>query len=104
MPQAWPSPLPRLPPSSPTSHDARYGAAHGIFGTIYDVGDAIGPIVAGLLVAQVGYSRMFQVMATAVFLMATAFALASRSTPFAPGPRTPDRCGGDGCARSEGER
>ena len=26
---------------------ARYGAAHGVFGTIYDVGDALGPIVAG---------------------------------------------------------
>ena len=26
---------------------ARYGAAHGVFGTIYDVGDALGPISAG---------------------------------------------------------
>ena len=33
---------------------ARYGAAHGVFGTIYDVGDALGPIVAGILVAAVG--------------------------------------------------
>jgi MFS family permease len=37
----------------------RYGAAHGVFGTIYDVGDAVGPIVAGVLVAAVGYSRSF---------------------------------------------
>ena len=42
---------------------ARYGAAHGVFGTIYDVGDALGPIAAGILVATVGYERMFQVMA-----------------------------------------
>jgi MFS family permease len=58
---------------------ARYGAAHGVFGTIYDVGDALGPIVAGVLVAAVGYTRMFQVMATIALTMAVAFALASRS-------------------------
>ena len=32
----------------------RYGAAHGVFGTIYDVGDAAGPILAGLLCRRVG--------------------------------------------------
>ena len=57
---------------------ARYGAAHGVFGTIYDVGDALGPIVAGILVAAVGYSRMFQTMATVAFAMAVAFAVASK--------------------------
>jgi MFS transporter, DHA1 family, multidrug resistance protein len=57
---------------------ARYGAAHGVFGTIYDVGDALGPIVAGVLVAAVGYSRMFQIMAGVAFTMAAAFAAASR--------------------------
>jgi len=25
---------------------ARYGTAHGVFGTIYDIGDALGPIAA----------------------------------------------------------
>jgi DHA1 family multidrug resistance protein-like MFS transporter len=58
---------------------ARYGAAHGVFGTIYDVGDALGPIVAGLLVVAVGYSRMFQIMAAVAFMMAVAFALMARS-------------------------
>jgi len=57
---------------------ARYGAAHGVFGTIYDVGDALGPIVAGVLVAVVGYTGMFQVMAVVAFTMAAAFAVASR--------------------------
>jgi DHA1 family multidrug resistance protein-like MFS transporter len=57
---------------------ARYGAAHGVFGTIYDVGDALGPIVAGILVAAVGYTRMFQVMAAVAFTIAAAFAVASR--------------------------
>jgi hypothetical protein len=49
-----------------------------VFGTIYDVGDALGPIVAGVLVAAVGYSRMFQIMAAVAFTMAAAFAAASR--------------------------
>ena len=56
----------------------RYGAAHGVFGTIYDIGDALGPIVAGLLVASVGYARMFQAMALVGVIMAVVFSLASR--------------------------
>jgi DHA1 family multidrug resistance protein-like MFS transporter len=63
----------------------RYGAAHGVFGTIYDVGDAGGPIVAGVLVAAWGYAYMFQTMATAALAMAVAFYLLSRS-PHRPAP------------------
>jgi MFS transporter, DHA1 family, multidrug resistance protein len=59
------------------THRARYGAAHGVFGTIYDVGDAVGPILAGVLVAAVGYTRMFQVMAGLALAMAAAFAATS---------------------------
>jgi MFS family permease len=57
---------------------ARYGAAHGVFGTISDIGDALGPIAAGFLVAAVGYAPMFQVMAAVGLTMAVAFAVASR--------------------------
>ena len=53
---------------------ARYGAAHGVFGTIYDIGDALGPIAAGVLVAGLGYARMFQVMAVVAVAMASTFA------------------------------
>jgi DHA1 family multidrug resistance protein-like MFS transporter len=56
---------------------ARYGAAHGVFGTIYDVGDAAGPIVAGLLVAAWGYATMFQLMASAAIAAAVVFYLFS---------------------------
>lgn len=56
----------------------RYGAADGVFGTIYDVGDAFGPIAAGVLVAAVGYARMFQIMSLLALSMAVAFAAASR--------------------------
>jgi MFS transporter, DHA1 family, multidrug resistance protein len=58
---------------------ARYGAAHGVFGTIYDVGDALGPIVAGVLVVAVGYARMFQIMAAVALAMAVAFSITARS-------------------------
>jgi MFS family permease len=54
-------------------HHTRFGAAHGVFGTIYDVGDALGPIGAGVLVAAVGYVRMFQVMAAAAIAVAVVF-------------------------------
>ena len=59
---------------------ARYGAAHGVFGTIYDIGDALGPIAAGLLVASLGYASMFQVMAAVALVMALVFAITSKST------------------------
>lgn len=58
---------------------ARYGAAHGVFGTIYDVGDALGPIVAGLLVVAAGYARMFQIMAAAALTMTVVFSITARS-------------------------
>ena len=57
---------------------ARYGAAHGVFGTIYDIGDALGPIAAGVLVAWVGYARMFQVMAAVALMMGGVFAVGTR--------------------------
>lgn len=60
---------------------ARYGAAHGVFGTIYDVGDALGPILAGVLVAAAGYGAMFRIMAAMALTVAIAFLLASRRAP-----------------------
>ena len=60
---------------------ARYGAAHGVFGTIYDIGDALGPIAAGALVAGLGYSRMFQVMSAVAITMAVVFAVATARHP-----------------------
>ena len=60
---------------------ARYGAAHGVFGTIYDIGDALGPIVAGALVAWLDFGRMFQVMAVVVIMMAIVFAVGTARQP-----------------------
>jgi MFS family permease len=58
---------------------ARYGAANGVFGTVCDVGDALGPSVAGLLVVAVGYARMFQIMAAVTLTMAVAFFMTARA-------------------------
>lgn len=52
---------------------AHYGAAHGVFGTIYDIGDALGPVGAGLLVAAVGYEWMFRAAAALGFATAAVF-------------------------------
>ncbi len=69
---------------------ARYGAAHGVFGTIYDIGDALGPIAAGVLVATVGYARMFQILALVGITMAAVFLLCSRA---GRGTAARTRCG-----------
>jgi MFS family permease len=73
-----------------------YGAAHGVFGTIYDVGDAMGPILGGVLVAAFGYERTFQVMAAIVLTVAAFFYAATRTPSAVPDPglpsaRQPDR-------------
>ena len=57
---------------------ARFGAAHGVFGTIYDIGDAGGPLVGGLLVQAWGYTPTFQLMAALAAVTAIAFTWLSR--------------------------
>jgi predicted MFS family arabinose efflux permease len=52
-----------------------------VFGTIYDIGDALGPIAAGLLVARLGYAQMFQVMAAVAVTMAIAFVITTAKYP-----------------------
>ena len=63
------------------SHRARYGAAHGVFGTIYDVGDATGPIAAGFLVAAVGYAATFRIMACVTLAITLLFVFGTRQRP-----------------------
>jgi len=57
----------------------RYGAAHGLFGTIFDVGDALGPIAGGFVAARFGYHTLFQSAAGLALLLALVFGTASRS-------------------------
>jgi MFS transporter, DHA1 family, multidrug resistance protein len=56
---------------------SRYGAAHGFFGTVYDMGDALGPIVGGVLVARIGFAATFQAGAATVLVLAIVFTIAA---------------------------
>jgi MFS transporter, DHA1 family, multidrug resistance protein len=57
---------------------ARFGAAHGVFGTIYDIGDAAGPLIGGLLIQQWGYAPTLQLMAAMAAITGAVFAVLSR--------------------------
>jgi MFS transporter, DHA1 family, multidrug resistance protein len=52
----------------------RLGIGMGVFGTIWDVGEAAGPILAGILIGQVGYTLAFDVIAAVTAAVALAFA------------------------------
>jgi MFS transporter, DHA1 family, multidrug resistance protein len=41
----------------------RLGAAMGVFGTILDIGEAAGPMIAGFLIGGLGYAATFDVLA-----------------------------------------
>jgi MFS transporter, DHA1 family, multidrug resistance protein len=41
----------------------RLGAAMGVFGTIWDIGEAAGPIIAGFLIGGLGYASTFDTLA-----------------------------------------
>lgn len=56
--------------------EKHFGSAMGAFGTIFDVGHASGPILAGLLVGWLGYQASFPLMA-AVLVAAIPVFLAS---------------------------
>lgn len=60
---------------------ARFGAAHGVFGTIYDIGDASGPLLGGVLAATWGYPVMMRVLASVTALTAVGFAVLTRREP-----------------------
>lgn len=60
-----------------------YGAAMGVFGTIWDIGEASGPILAGVLIAAFGglsdassYTAAFGIAAAIIAVAAIAFAVA----------------------------
>jgi MFS family permease len=53
----------------------RMGSAMGVFGTIWDTGEALGPILAGLLIASLGYSPAFAAIASLMAVAALTFAV-----------------------------
>jgi MFS transporter, DHA1 family, multidrug resistance protein len=48
------------------------GAAMGVFGTIWDIGEAAGPIIAGFLIGRLGYAPTFDVISVLTALIAIA--------------------------------
>ncbi|HEX9522675.1 MAG TPA: MFS transporter [Reyranella sp.] len=45
------------------------GAAMGVFGTVMDIGEAAGPIIAGFLIGRLGYAATFDVLAGMIALV-----------------------------------
>jgi MFS family permease len=46
------------------------GAAMGVFGTIWDIGEAAGPIIAGFMIGRLGYASTFDAIAILTALVA----------------------------------
>lgn len=69
----------------------RYGAALGVFGTIWDMGEASGPILVGTLISAFGtlatrssYLAAFSLVAAAMVLAGVVFSIAARVPEAAP--------------------
>jgi MFS family permease len=58
--------------------DRRLGAAMGVFGTIWDIGESAGPILAGFLIAQLGYGASFDIIAAVMVAAAAVLMFAVR--------------------------
>ena len=65
----------------------RLGAAMGVFGTIWDIGEAAGPIIAGFLIGGMGYASTFDVLAAASVAAAIGFMLLVRDPGMNAGRR-----------------
>ncbi len=61
--------------------ERHFGTAMGTFGTIFDVGHASGPILAGFLIARWGYATAFSTMSGILFLSIPIFILGVREEP-----------------------
>ncbi|HYQ47829.1 MAG TPA: MFS transporter, partial [Thermodesulfovibrionales bacterium] len=58
--------------------EKHFGTAMGTFGTIFDIGHASGPILAGVLLSGHSYIFSFWVMASILLLAAPVFAVTVR--------------------------
>lgn len=58
--------------------EKHFGTAMGTFGTIFDIGHASGPILAGLLIARLDFLASFLLMAAVLLVAAPVFAMSVR--------------------------
>ena len=68
----------------------RMGSAMGVFGTIWDSGEAAGPILAGFLIASLSYFYGFLVISVLMAFAAVIFAVAIKD-PVQPSARQPEK-------------
>ena len=59
-----------------------FGAAMGVFGSLWDIGHASGPLVAGVLIAWLGYRAAFGIIAGAIVIALVVFVFGSRNSEF----------------------
>ncbi len=57
-----------------------YGAAMGVFGSLWDIGHASGPLIAGILIASLGYRIAFLIIALIILTSLAIYLLGTRST------------------------
>ncbi len=65
----------------------RLGAAMGVFGTIWDIGEAAGPMLAGFLIGNLGYASTFDLLAALSVAVAIGFMLLVRDPGMNAGQR-----------------
>jgi DHA1 family multidrug resistance protein-like MFS transporter len=70
------------------------GAAMGMFGTIFDIGEAAGPIVAGFLVGRLAYGTSFDIIAGIIVIALIIFAISVRD------PVAGERPAGEGVSKA----
>jgi MFS transporter, DHA1 family, multidrug resistance protein len=71
----------------------RLGAAMGVFGTVWDIGEAAGPMIAGVLIGSLGYAATFDVLAgvTAVVTVGLLALVRDPKRPAGPAADRPPR-------------
>src|SRR5256712_2280723 len=69
----------------------RLGAAMGAFGTIWDIGEAAGPMIAGFLIGGLGYAATFDVLAGITAAVTVGLMVLVRDPKRAAPERAPDR-------------
>ncbi len=62
--------------------EKHFGTAMGTFGTIFDIGHASGPILAGILIAQMGYLYAFWVISSLLILAVPVFSISVKAEKY----------------------
>ena len=69
----------------------RLGAAMGVFGTVWDIGEAAGPMIAGFLIGGLGYAATFDVLAAVIALVSIGLIVMVRDPKAAVADRESER-------------